>query len=159
MQKPLRALRREHRKKKLIIFDLDGTLAESKLPMDASMSALLVGLLKKKRVAVIGGGKYGQFQRQFLKSLRSPAPLLKNLYLFPTCSTAFYRYTRGWKNVYTHKLSRAERKQILSAFGEMFRDIGYAHPKRIYGVVLEDRETQITFSALGQKAPVHVKEK
>jgi hypothetical protein len=41
--------------KELIVFDLDGTLAESKSPLDAEMSALLHELLGIVKVAVISG--------------------------------------------------------------------------------------------------------
>jgi len=167
--------------KSLIIFDLDGTLAPSKAPMDSEMSSLLAKLLEKRKVAVISGGSYAQFQKQFLASLDCPAGLLKNLYLFPTCSTSFYRYkTQGtgpgarsaglrargggaestgeWERVYQEALSEEEKKKILVAFLKTFQELGYSSPKKTYGQVLEDRETQITFSALGQEAPLPEKE-
>jgi len=56
--------------KKLIIFDLDGTLAESKQPMDVEMAGLLARLLEKKKVAVISGGSFKQFEKQFLPALK-----------------------------------------------------------------------------------------
>ncbi len=147
------------RKKRLVVFDLDGTLAPSKSPMDVEMSRLLSKLLVVKKVAVISGGRYGQFKKQFLKSLRVPRELLNRLFLFPTTSTSFYRHERGWKKVYSRELSARERKKIKSAFKEVFRKLSYKHPKKIYGPVVEDRGTQITFSAVGQRAPVHVKAK
>ncbi|MBI2037244.1 MAG: HAD-IIB family hydrolase, partial [Candidatus Liptonbacteria bacterium] len=137
--------------KKLIIFDLDGTLTESKSDMDAEMSRLLCALLAKKPVAVIGGGKYELFQRQLLKKLRCPGSRLRRLYLFPTTSTAFYRYgTRGWRRVYVHTLSRGTRLRISSAFRKVLRELDYVSPAKLYGNVIEDRGTQVTFSALGQ---------
>ena len=137
--------------KKLIVFDLDGTLAPSKSPMDREMDHLLTELLKVKKVAVIGGGKYGLFKLQLLSELTAPKELLKNLFLFPTTSTAFYRYDKGWKNVYTLKLSKRERDKIKKSFKEVFKEAGYVHPKKTYGPVIEDRGTQVTFSALGQE--------
>ena len=50
--------------KKLIIFDLDGTLADSKSPLDAEMSTLLTALLGIIKVAVISGGNWPQFKMQ-----------------------------------------------------------------------------------------------
>lgn len=46
--------------KKLIVFDLDGTLAESKSPLDLEMTALLQVLRKLVKVAVISGGDWPQ---------------------------------------------------------------------------------------------------
>jgi phosphomannomutase len=50
--------------KKLIVFDLDGTLAESKSSLDAEMAALLHELLGAAKVAVISGGDWPQFEKQ-----------------------------------------------------------------------------------------------
>jgi phosphomannomutase len=55
--------------KGLIIFDLDGTLAESKLPLDAEMAALLARLLEVVKVAVISGGAWAQYEKQVLSHL------------------------------------------------------------------------------------------
>lgn len=136
--------------KDLIVFDLDGTLAETKAPMDAEMSTLVEELLKVKKVAIIGGGKYDLFKHQFLQELKAPKELLKNLFLFPTTSTAFYKYKGGWKKVYSHELSKIERTKIKKTFEKVLKEIGYKHPEKTYGKIIEDRGTQITFSALGQ---------
>src|SRR3989344_8247680 len=142
---------------KLIVFDMDGTLAESKQPMDEEMSNLLNELLKTKKVAVISGGKYGQYEKQFLGSLNQKANL-HNLYLFPTCSTSFYRYSKNkWNCIYSLDLTKEEKEKILNAFEKTFKETNYKHPETLYGQVLEDRQTQITMSALGQNAPVELK--
>ncbi len=54
--------------KKLIVFDLDGTLAQSKAPLDVEMAALLNTLLGIVNVAVISGGDWPQFEKQVLDS-------------------------------------------------------------------------------------------
>ena len=48
----------------LIVFDLDGTLAESTRPLSAEMAAMLGGLLAVVDVAIISGGDWAQFDRQ-----------------------------------------------------------------------------------------------
>jgi hypothetical protein len=118
--------------------------------MDIEMSGLLARLLASKKVAVIGGGKYMLFKQQLLATLQCPKELLKNLFLFPTTSTAFYRYRGGWKVVYEHVLSKRTRARIVRAFSDVFRDVDYRHPQKTYGKIVEDRGTQVTFSALGQ---------
>ncbi len=138
--------------KKLMVFDLDGTLAKSKSVIDAEMVGLITEILTHKKMAVIGGGKYGLFKHQLLSQLKNiDKKLLKNLYLFPTTATAFYRYNSGWKNVYLHQLTKEERALIKKTFKEVFNEIGYKHPTKTYGPVIEDRGTQVTFSALGQE--------
>lgn len=136
--------------KDLVVFDLDGTLAPSKSIMDAEMGELVKQLLLTKKVAVIGGGKLELFKHQFLNELKVPTSALKNLYLFPTTATTFLRYNRGWKKVYSHDLSASEVAQIRRAFDTVFAEISYEKPKKTYGKVIENRGTQVTWSALGQ---------
>ncbi len=140
----------DYRNKQLIVFDLDGTLTESKSPLTDDMAQTITKLLEKKKVAIIGGGRWEQFQKQFLKGFSCPESLLGNLFLFPTTATAMYRYDGGWKNVYAITLTSEERAKIFNAFEKAFVTVGYEHPEKAYGQVLEDRGSQVTFSALGQ---------
>jgi phosphomannomutase len=136
--------------KQLIVFDLDGTLAPSKSSADRKMIGLILKLLEVKKMAVIGGGKYSQFKQQLLDQLPRRDVRLHNLFLFPTTSNAFYRYHASWKNVYSLTLSSMEKTSIRKAMKEVLKEIDYVPPKKIYGVVLEDRTTQMSFSPLGQ---------
>ena len=76
--------------KSLIVFDLDGTITESKSAVDAEMSALLRDLLDIAKVAVISGGDWPQFERQLLSNLPRYTNLA-HLSLLPTCGTKFYK--------------------------------------------------------------------
>lgn len=136
-------------KKGLIVFDLDGTLTETKRPMDAEMAGLLRRLLLKKKVAVIGGGSRETFQSQFVDEIGKTGNL-RNLYLFPTNATTFYRYHGGWKSVYRQELPPKDKRRIKEAFRAVLGELRYVPPKKTYGEVIEDRGTQVTFSALGQ---------
>jgi hydroxymethylpyrimidine pyrophosphatase-like HAD family hydrolase len=69
--------------KKLIVFDLDGTLAVSKAALDDEMATLLGALLRVVKVAVISGGGWPQFETQLLSHL-SHDERLRNLSLLPT---------------------------------------------------------------------------
>src|ERR1700722_8491202 len=137
-------------KKKLIVFDLDGTLTETKSNLEPYMAKTLRMLLKEKKVAVIGGGSYGQFRKQFISNLDCPPNLLNNLFLFPTTATSFYRYSTGWKNVYAHFLTQTQKQKIRRAVKEVFKDADYIPPEKIYGKTLEDRKSQMSYSFLGQ---------
>jgi hypothetical protein len=74
--------------KKLIVFDLDGTLAESKSSIDNEMAGLLHDLLGTVKVAVISGGGWLQFEKQLLANLPHDE-WHKNLFLLPTCKCNF----------------------------------------------------------------------
>ncbi|MBI2035491.1 MAG: HAD-IIB family hydrolase [Candidatus Liptonbacteria bacterium] len=144
--------------KKIIIFDLDGTLTESKADMDAEMADLICRLLKEKYVAVIGGGSWRQFEEQFLRRLLCPKENLHRLHLFPTTATRYFEYVNTeWKEVYADILSTEEKTKIFGTFAKSLEKAGYKKPERVWGELIEDRDTQVTFSALGQQAPIEDK--
>ncbi len=141
--------------KKLIVFDLDGTLAESKAPIDAKMATLLSALLGFAKVAVISGGNWPQFQTQVLSHLPHDGHL-RNLSLLPTCGTKFYRYTGDWEKIYSEDFTAAEKEKIIGSLNKSIAAAGCKVDK-VWGEVIEDRGSQITFSALGQQAPLDAK--
>jgi phosphomannomutase len=143
--------------KRLIVFDLDGTLAESKASLDPEMATLLGALLAIVRVAVISGGDWPQFETQLLSNL-SHDDQLKNLSLLPTCGTKFYQYTASWQNLYSEDFSADEKAKILRSLTQALAAAGYK-VDRVWGQVTQDRGSQITFSALGQEAPIEEKKK
>jgi phosphomannomutase len=143
--------------KKLIVFDLDGTLAESKSSLDAEMSVLLYDLLGSVKVAVISGGGWPQFEKQLLSNLPHDERLV-NLSLLPTCGTKFFQYKGDWKKIYSEDFNTNEKDKIV---GSLEKAVGIAGFKveKLWGEAIEDRGSQITFSALGQQAPLAEKEK
>ena len=143
--------------KKLIVFDLDGTLTASKSAVDPEMSGLLHDLLAIVKVAVISGGGWPQFEKQLVSNLPHDK-LLANLSLLPTCGTKFYRYeSADWKKIYSEDFTTDQREKILDS---LTKAIGAADFKieKLWGKQIEDRGSQITFSALGQQAPLEEKE-
>ena len=144
--------------KKLIVYDLDGTLAESKSALDSKMAALLHELLGVVKVAVISGGDWPQFEEQLLANLPKDERLA-NLSLLPTCGTKFYRYdASAWKQIYSEDFTTVERDKILSSLKNAV-NIANFKPDKLWGEQIEDRGSQITFSALGQQAPLEEKNK
>ena len=142
---------------KLIVFDLDGTLAESKSPLDAVMAARLHDLLNIVKVAVISGGDWPQFEKQLLSNLPQDQCLV-NLSILPTCGTKFFQYAGEWKKIYSEDFTAAEKKKIVSSLEKAVGAAGFK-VERVWGEVIEDRGSQITFSALGQQAPLAEKDK
>ena len=138
--------------KKLVVFDLDGTLAESKSSLDAEMSKLLHDLLRVVKVAVISGGDWPQFEKQVLSHLPHDQGLA-NLSLLPTCGTKFFRYSGDWKKIYSEDFTADEKKKIIDSLNKAFQAAGFKVEK-VWGEVIEDRGSQITLSALGQQAPL-----
>jgi len=143
--------------KKLIVYDLDGTLAESKSSLDTEMSARLHDLLGVIKVAMISGGNWPQFEKQLLSHLPQDDRLL-NLSLLPTCGTKFYQYSGEWKKLYEEDFTADQREKILNSFKKALAAAGF-EVEKTWGEVIEDRGSQITYSALGQQAPLEAKEK
>ena len=143
--------------KKLIVFDLDGTLAESKSSLDAEMAALLTALLAILKVAIISGGNWPQFEKQVVSHLPQDEHL-DRLSLLPTCGTKFYQHAGTWKKLYSEDFTPDERDRIVAALDKVRAVAGFEVAKT-WGEVIEDRGSQITFSALGQQAPIAEKEK
>lgn len=143
--------------KRLVVFDLDGTLAESKSRIDAEMGALLSDLLRVVRVAVISGGAWPQFEQQLLGGLRD-GEHMPNLSLLPTCGTKFYEHDGVWHCAYSEDLTEDEKSRIRLALNDAI-DVLHLRPREIWGELIEDRASQITYSALGQHAPIAAKER
>lgn len=146
--------------KKVIAFDLDDTLAVSKSAISDRMGELLVELLESHEVCIISGGKYEQFLNQVINRIEADSRQLSRLHLMPTCGTRYYRFediSKEWQLQYAEDLSEAEKKKIISVTEKTAKDAGL-WPENPYGEVIEDRNSQISISFLGQKAPVEEKE-
>ncbi|MDC7804836.1 HAD-IIB family hydrolase [Microbacterium sp.] len=143
---------------RLIAFDLDDTLAPSKSAIDPRIGELLLELATRVEVAIISGGQLQQFQSQVVERLpAADAATLDRFHLMPTCGTQYYRLEEGGvRTVYAHALTDDEKSRALTAVEEEARRLGLweAEP---WGDILEDRGSQITFSALGQTAPLEAK--
>lgn len=143
--------------KQLIAFDLDGTLAESKQPLGADMGEALCDLLTVAHVAVISGGDWPQFDMQVASRLPGRAALSR-LWLLPTTGTKLYTHDgAAWTPVYAELFDASEKRAIFEAFDASLAATAVV-PADIWGERIEDRGSQITFSALGQQAPIHAKE-
>jgi phosphomannomutase len=143
--------------KRLIVFDLDGTLAESKAAIDKEMAERLEALLSVAKVSIISGGDWPQFQKQVLKHLPK-GKILKSLTILPTCGTKFYQYKTDWQQLYAENFTAEEKKKIVASLEKAVEDSGYK-ARKVWGETIEDRGSQVTYSALGQKAPLDEKKK
>ncbi|MGA8574190.1 MAG: HAD-IIB family hydrolase [Candidatus Cybelea sp.] len=143
--------------KRLIVFDLDGTLAPSKSALDDEMADLLSKLLGVIAVAIISGGDFPQFQKQVIDRLPKGTDLA-NLSILPTSGTKFFIYDGTWRALYAENLTDDDKQRIENALEHAVEQTGF-QPKETWGERIEDRGSQITYSALGQEAPLEAKEK
>ena len=136
-----------------VAFDLDDTLAVSKSRIDDRMAGLLSRLIRATDVCIISGGRFEQFDSQVLQHLNAEAGTLTSLHLMPTCGTRYYRWADGaWQLVYAEDLTDEEKREIVAVLEQGARELGFWEDNP-WGERIEDRGSQITFSALGQQAP------
>ncbi|SEN25223.1 hypothetical protein SAMN05192583_2375 [Sphingomonas gellani] len=144
--------------KQLVAFDLDGTLAESKQALQQPMAEAIADLLGVAHVAVISGGDWPQFEKQVASRMLDRAKL-DRLWLMPTTGTKLYTHRNGtWSAVYAELFDDETKAKILREFDASLEATGFV-PEQTWGERIEDRGSQITFSALGQQAPLEAKEK
>jgi len=137
--------------KKLIAFDLDGTLAPSKSHFNPRMVALFDRLLAKYQVCVISGGKFELFQRQFLTQITTETKSLEKLHLMPTSGTRYYKFIKGeWEQQYAEDFTPSQKRKIIKALEKGLEESG-EKVEKTYGPTIEDRDSQITLSPLGQE--------
>lgn len=143
-----------------VAFDLDGTLAASKSPLTREMGALVAQLAAKMPVAVMSGGSYAQFEKQFLAGM-PPGVDLSNLYLFPTSAAQCLAWREGsWQHLYDNEFTPEEKARVMQALEESLKETGFDKPPaQLWGPQTEDRGAEISWSALGQHAPIEEKEK
>lgn len=158
--------------KKLFIFDLDGTLTLSKAYLQANMAEALEKLLRLKQVAIISGCSYKQMYEQFLVPLRdrvvykdSFQSMMRKLYLLPASGSSLYcwnPYERRFEYRYKQELTLRQKAKIVQVYDMVSQSVSFQGSfkhREVYGPVEEDRVSQITFSLLGQQAPLEEKEK
>lgn len=142
---------------RVVAFDLDDTLTVSKSRIDQHMAGLLGDLLARLDVCIITGGRFEQIQAQVLQDLHAPAGRLAHLHIMPTCGTRYYIWRNGaWHRRYAEDLTEDEKRRIVNVLEEGAKDLGFWE-QNPWGEIIEDRGSQITYSALGQRAPADAK--
>ena len=145
-------------KPKVIAFDLDGTLALSKSPITPRMAELVSKLLDKYNIIVISGGAFPQFEKQFLSNLHTSEEGLANLTLMPQSGGEVYAYAEHkWIKQISHNISKEEQEQIISSINSALTKVSWPLPREVFGDVIEVRGSQVSYSALGQNAPLDKK--
>jgi hypothetical protein len=140
---------------RLVAFDLDDTLAESKRQISDEMADGLNLLLTKYSVCIITGGNESQVMEQVVSKIRPEN--YKRLHLMPTCGSTYIRLMNNeWTTLYSKKLTEDESKRVVQTLEGAAKSLGLWE-ENPHGDIIENRGPQITFSALGQKAPAELK--
>jgi HAD superfamily hydrolase (TIGR01484 family) len=138
---------------KVIFFDQDDTLCPAKNKADKEMILLFEELLNKYRVVITSWWMFKNINYQILSELSENAKL-ENLVLFPTCAAKMFEYKWWeWDEKYAMNLTIDEVNRIENVFHNAIKELELV-PNEIWWDILENRWTQITYSALWQEAPL-----
>jgi phosphomannomutase len=134
--------------KKIMFFDVDDTVCPSTQPVSQEMAQQLNRLIGEGRIlAFISGSTAEDLFGQLGSRLEG------EYHLLGTSGTKYVKVTRGEREeVYNHALSEEQRSRILG----LLRGLASRH--QVHSLTTEedqiqDRGSQLTFSALGRHAP------
>ncbi len=149
--------------KKVLAFDVDQTLNIAKTPIPPEIADLLTQCLDHFEICPISGQKYDQFLFQIVDQLKDATPeQLEHLHLFVAQGTQYYRYDaskKDWDQVYSYPLTDEQVTEITAAIKQAAEELGYWEEDKLAegDEIIENRLSQVTFSALGQKAGTEAK--
>lgn len=151
--------------KKVLAFDIDQTLNIAKTPIPPEIAAVLVKCLDHFEICPISGQKYEQFLVQIVDKLKEAGvsdQQLTHLHLFAAQGTQYYAYdpeNHDWRQVYNYPLKDEDVVKITTVLEESARELGYWEADKLQpgDEIIENRLSQVTFSALGQAASTEVK--
>lgn len=159
--------------KQILAFDIDQTLNIAKTPIPPEIADVLTKCLNYFSICPISGQKFEQFLIQIVAPLEQAgvtAAQLANLHLFVAQGTQYYRYApttddfaptdpQNWQQVYNFPLKAEDVVKITTVLEESARELGYWEADQLQpgDEIIENRLSQVTFSALGQKAGTEAK--
>lgn len=150
--------------KKILAFDVDQTLNVAKTPIPDEIADLLIGaIVAGFEICPISGQKFDQFLIQIVDRLvaRGATPdQLAHLHLFVAQGTQYYRYAdNDWQKIYDYPLSAEDVAKTTTAIETAAKELGYWEADKLAegDEIIENRLSQVTFSALGQKAGTEAK--
>lgn len=157
--------------KKVLAFDIDQTLNIAKTPITDKTAGILAECLNYFEICPISGQKFDQFLIQIVNRLIEVAEVtpaqLMHLHLFVAQGTQYYRYNplannndgasydeKNWEEVYSFPLTKNEVQTISQAIEAAAKELGFWESDKLQAgdQIIENRLSQVTFSALGQKA-------
>ena len=142
---------------KLVFFDVDVTLCESKCKMDKEMSFLLSELLNKYKVAIISGASYEQLIHQIVSEFSTDIDF-KNFHVLPVQGGQYYSFKNGKFEIeYDNSFNRNEIDEIVNGINFYIKKSPLLQNDEIWGDQIDCRGSLVCLSALGQQAPIEIK--
>lgn len=150
--------------KKIIAFDQDGTINITKMPIDSEMADLLAHLMEHFKVCVISGTSWDVMKINDIDTIQELNRPVNwgNYLIMPTTGMQFWHFTGkkalqnqnfidGWEREYAYFLTDEQVNKTTILIEKVSRKLGYWCDEPV-GEIIENRGSQVTFSALGQFA-------
>ena len=146
--------------KKVLAFDIDQTLNIAKTPIPDEIADLLNACLDHFEICPISGQKFDQFLVQIVNRLKERGATpekLAHLHLFVAQGTQYYRFNlskNDWELVYNYPLTDEQVQKITQTIEQAAKELNLWEADKLKpgDEIIENRLSQVTFSALGQKA-------
>lgn len=146
--------------KKVLAFDIDQTLNIAKTPIPDEIAELLVACLDHFEICPVSGQKFDQFLIQIVNRLDEfgiTDEQKSHLHLFVAQGTQYFRYDKKkkeWEQVYNYPLTEEQISKITDAIETAAKELDLWEEDKLQpgDEIIENRLSQVTFSALGQKA-------
>lgn len=144
----------------ILAFDIDQTLNIAKTPIPPEIAEVLTKCLDYFEICPISGQKFEQFLIQIVDELKKVGVTeqqLTHLHLFAAQGTQYYRYSleqHDWEQVYNYPLQEEDVVKITTTIEQAAKKLGLWEADKLKpgDEIIENRLSQITFSALGQAA-------
>lgn len=137
---------------KVIVCDMDGTLAKSRQPAELEMISAIKSISKNFSFVIITGGKLSLIQDQITSLIKDEKT---TLYLFPTSGNQFWIFSNGkYEMIYENKMLTDDQNLILNSIIDCINRFSLVP---FTSDQIELRDSQITFSILGRSAPYELK--
>ena len=138
-------------KKKIIIADVDDTICDSCQVISPSMAEKINSLIQKGyHFAFISGTPVKELQRMISSQLNEEHHLLA------TTGTNYTKINQSITEIYNHNFTEEEKKEIIQAFETLTAKFNIQSLTTKEDQI-QDRESQITLSAIGRTAPSELK--
>ena len=138
-----------HTSPRYIFFDLDNTLTRSRTPITPTMSELLLRLAKEREIIVVSGQEYKKFKSQLGDPLRGRYVSMGqngNMCIDKTGNLL-------WEN----KLNWLEKYEVLKYIERIHARNPFPYKNALD--LVEDRDSQISYSFVGHSEQIPIKEK
>jgi len=141
-------------KSRMLVCDVDGTLAESRQPISDEIKEELFKLANRREVCLITGGSY-----KLLKYQLGKVPEGVILHLMPTMGMHYVLLeNKKATKIYSVSLKKKEKDKIIYAIKRLIKQFDLSKLASFEDQI-DDRKTQISFSALGKDADLVEKKK